>query len=247
MLALPLVLGLAASRGGSPAAWLVVPAMILAFLTHEAWVPLIQRLRAGKEMPAGYSLRRILWGGLYAALATGSFGGALLLAPRDARGALLAVGGAAAGIGLFYGAASSLGEGRRLWIELLGMAGMGLASPMIGAAAGSTPSRPWGAACLAFAYCASSVAYVRAWDSLRGGSPRAAIACVAAHAAIAAGLVLAAVAGPVPWPALLALAPVAIRTAGGLARPPATLRQVGLRELWVAVSFAVIAMAALLA
>ena len=44
------------------------------------------------------------------------------------------------------------------------------------------------------------------------------------------------------WPVgalglLVAFAPVAIRTAWGLARPPRTLRTLGLRELWVALAF----------
>jgi hypothetical protein len=43
-----------------------------------------------------------------------------------------------------------------------------------------------------------------------------------------------------PW-WFLAFAPVVARTVWGLASPPRNLRQVGLREIWVAVSFTVIA------
>ena len=136
MLALPLVLGLALTRGRSAAAWLVPPASVLAFLAHYALVPAIQRAREGKPSPPAWLRRRVVWGCIDLAGSAAAFAGCVALAPAAARPGLLLVAGTSAIAAAAYAAAASLGRGRVLSSELVGMTGMALASPMMAAAAG---------------------------------------------------------------------------------------------------------------
>lgn len=247
MLSLPLLLGLALTGLRGAAAWLVVPAFLLPFLALDALVSVVQRARSGRASPPRYVRRRVAWGSLYLTAATACFAAAVLLTAHHARRSLLSVAilsGIAAAI---YGGAAILGEGRALWSELVGMAGMSLAAPMMAAAAGlPVNGRPMGAAAMAFAYCTSAVAFVRAYDRLPTAR-KAATACVLAHVALLAGLLGLVRAGWVPPWGLAAFVPVAVRTAWGLARPPENLKRLGVRELWVATTFAVLAMVALTA
>ena len=244
MLAIPLVLGLAIGFG-SLAPWLVVLAVLAAFLGHYALVPALQRLRAGKAAPDAWFRARWSWGARYLASAGASFAAALVLAPAAARASVLGLAIAcAAGASVFF-VASVLEVGRALWSELIGIAGMALSAALVAAAGGTVDRRAWSAAAVAYAYSLSSVAFVRAYGARRADPRGAVVRCVAAHAAIAAGLILLwhqhAVAG---W-TIAALAPVVVRTAWGLNRPPPNLRALGRRELVVAVSFVAVAVLSL--
>lgn len=246
MLALPLLLGLALASGRGAAVWLVPPASVLAFLAHYALVPAIQRARERKAMPPAWLRRRVVWGCVYLVGSAGAFAGCAALVPAASRAEMLAVAGASALAAAVYAAASSLGRGRALGSELVGMTGMALASPMMAAAAGRALDRvAFGASAIALGYFLSSLAFVRTYERRLTAPRAAAIACVAIHAALAVALAAAWWAGALPRAWWIAFLPVAARTAWGLARPPANLRALGLRELWVATSFAALAILAL--
>jgi hypothetical protein len=235
MLALPLLLGLSLG-GGRSAAWGVPVAAILAFLAHYALVPLIQRARGGKPGPAEWTRARRTWGAAYLAGAALSFAFSVVLcAQRPPLLVLAAVSGTCAAV---YFVAAAFGSGREIWSELVGMVGMALAAPLTTAAAESLDRRGWTAAAIALAYCLSSVAFVRAYGAMREDRGGSIARCAAAHAAILAGLVLLVLVGGVtPWPLVVLLLPFA-RSVWGFLRPPANLRALGLREMWVAIAVA---------
>lgn len=248
MLSLPLLFGLAMTGPTSGAAWMIVPSVLLSFLAHDALVPAMQRVRSDKASPPGYVRRRAAWGSLYVAAAAACFTAAVLLTEPAARRALATVAILAGIAAAIYGGAAVLGEGRALWSELVGMAGMSLAAPMMAAAAGQgVVGRPLGAAAMAFAYCVSSVSFVRAYDRLPSARLSAVAACVLAHGVLLAGVVAVILADWLPAWGLVAFVPVVARTAWGLARPPENLKRLGMRELWVATTFAALAMASLAA
>jgi hypothetical protein len=94
-------------------------------------------------------------------------------------------------------------------------------------------------------YFLSSVAYVRAYERLRANRQGAIRSCVATHVALAAAFSALAVYGALPrwwWAAFI---PVIARTVWGLAAPPRNVREVGLREAWVAAAFTLLACLAL--
>ena len=247
MLIIPMVLGLAAEGARSGAAWLVPPAIVLAFLAHHAIVPWALRAREGKPPIPGYAARRIGWGAAYLGAASIAFASAVLAADTAARGTLLSIAAASAALAIVYAVASVLGHGRSLVPEIVGLAGVALNGPMVAAAAGPVVDRASvGIAALALAYFLSSVAYVRAYDNIRTRRVAAIGGCVLAHLAIAAGLVAAAGAGAFPRWWWIAFVPVIVRTVSGLARPAGNLRQLGLREAWVAASFTLLASAVLM-
>jgi hypothetical protein len=94
---------------------------------------------------------------------------------------------------------------------------------------------------MALGYFVSTLAFVRAYGRI-DRAPRTAVAgCLAAHVALLAALGWIARQGWLsPWWAV-AFVPVVARTAWGLFRPPPNLKALGLREVWVALSFTVIA------
>jgi hypothetical protein len=242
MLALPLVLGFSLTGARPAAPWWVVPSSVLAFLAHYALVPAIQRARERKGMPADWLRRRLVWGTVYLAGAGIAFAAVVALAPASARPGVLAVGGAGALAAGIFAAASSSGSGRALWSEIVGMTGTALAAPMMAAAAGRPLDRvAFGAAAMALGYFLSTLAFVRSYEGLVRARRAAVRRCLAAHAAIGGALLVAAVFEALPRAWWLAYLPVALRTAVGLARPPANLRALGLREVWVALSFAALA------
>jgi len=246
MLAIPMILGLATGGARSGAPWLVPPATMLVFLAHHAIVPWAQRTLERKPSPPGYTVRRVVWGGGYLAAATLVFACAVLAAAPAARGFFLAIAGAAAALAVVYAMAAILGHGRSIVVEVLGMAGMSLSAPMMAAAAGLPLDRSFfGAAALVLGYFLSSLAFVRAYERLRKERAAAIRACVIAHVAVAVALAAAAFYGALPRWWWIAFVPVVARTVWGLALPPGNIRQVGLREAWVALSFSAIAAAIL--
>jgi len=246
MLVIPMVLGLAAGGARSTAAWFLPPAIVLVFLAHHAIVPWAQRVRERKPALPGYAVRRFVWGTVYLSMALLCFACALFAAGPAARGPFLLVAGVASFLAAVYAVASVLGHARSIVPELVGLVGVSLNGPMIAAAAGRPVDRSsLGIAALALAYFLSSVSYVRAYEKLRAHRRAAIGSCVCAHLAIAAGLVGAAWAGALlPW-WWAAFIPVVVRTASGLALPAGNVRQLGLREAWVALCFTAIAAAIL--
>ncbi|HKQ61704.1 MAG TPA: hypothetical protein VJS92_10450, partial [Candidatus Polarisedimenticolaceae bacterium] len=131
--------------------------------------------------------------------------------------------------------------GRNAVFEVGGLAGLSLSAALIAAAAELRLGPALGAAALAFSYSVSSLAYVRA-QAAAGGRRRAAVlACVAIHGLLAGGLLALAAAGSIPAWSLLALVPIAARTAIGLAGPQRNVVELGRRELWVALAFTALA------
>ncbi len=246
MLVIPMVLGLAAGGWRSAAAWLVAPAAVHVFLAHHAIVPWAQRARERKPSLPGYAVRRLAWGAIYLVGGALFFSCAVLVAGPAARGPFLAIAGVAAGLAAVYAAASVLGRARSIGFEALGLTGVSLSAPMMAAASGQPLDRSiFGAAGLALGYFLSSVAYVRAYEKLRVNRHAAVGWCILAHVALAAALVGLASFGALPPWWWIAFVPVVARTVWGLAFPPGNVRQVGLREAWVAAAFTVLACVAL--
>lgn len=246
MLVIPMLLGLATGGARSAPAWLVPPATVLVFLAHHAIVPWAQRLLEKKPSPPGYAARRLVWGAAYLASAGLVFAGAVLAAAPAARGPFLTIAGSASVLAAVYAVACVLGRGRSIGPETLGLAGVSLSAPMMTAAAGRPLDRTlFGAAALALGYFLSSVAYVRAYEMMRANRQGAIRSCVTAHVALAAALLTLAIYGALPRWWWAAFVPVIARTVWGLAVPPGNVRQVGLREAWIALCFTAIAAAIL--
>jgi hypothetical protein len=244
MLILPLILGSVVAGARLSAAWLLPPAVVLVFLAHYAALPVAQRKLSGDALPEGWAGRRLVWAAIYFVVATLLFAAMVILTPQANRTWLLLICGISVLCGAAYSAASCARAGRLISAELLGMAAMALSAPIMALAAGEPPDmRLCGPPALAFAYSASTLSYVRAYTGLQQGRSGAVYCCVAAHLAILAALALLYFLGGLsPW-WFLPFIPLAARTVLGLARPPRTLRVVGLREIWIAVAFAALAMA----
>lgn len=240
MVSIPIVLGLCATHAASLPAWSTGAATFLAFLAHYAIVPWAARTRVGKPSPPGYAVRRIAWGVVYLAGSVACFAPALLVS--QAQSAVLPIAATSAGLAAVYAAASIVGAGRMLFFEILGMGGMALVAPMMAAAAGHPVSDAiFAPAYLALSYFLSSVAFVRTYDGVKRHERPAIARCLAAQAAIVLGLIVVARLGglvPLWW---LSWLPIVGRSALGVARPPANLRALGVREAWVAVAFTLIA------
>ena len=243
MLAIPLLLGLALTRGRSGAAWWVVPGFLLAFLAQDA---LLQWAHTGRRKPTsrGHLRRTAGWGLAYLSGSAACFLFALWTAPAEARPSVLAVAVPAAVAAAVWGSHSALHRGRALWSELIGMAGMTLAAPLMATAAGM-PVRglPMGAAATAYAYCLSTVTCVRTFERRRAAPRSAAAIDLAAHVVLFAAVALLSRIDIAPPRLPLSLVPVAVRVGAGLAWPPRDLRALGRRELWVASSFTLVALA----
>lgn len=253
MLAIPLVLGLAAAAGAAgPAAppgaapLLLVPALTFLFLSRYAALPAAVRLLEGRPAPPGFAARRFLWTAVYLGASLACLLGALSRTPPGAFAGTLKVAAATTLLGAAQTGLAFAGRGRSLPGELLGMAGLASAAPLIIVASGG----PWGpktlgAGLVAFGYFASSLAFVRAWRARAKGRTGATV-CVAAHVVLGISLAVLWRSGFVPAGAIVAFVPVFARTAWGLRFPPPTIRSLGWREVAVAVAFTGAAAAAFL-
>jgi hypothetical protein len=241
MLVLPLILGFGLAGLRPSAAWLVPVAVILAFLSYYSIVPVIQRMRSKRPPEASALRHRSLWAGIYLTAALIAFGAVYDLTPEWSRPTLLVLAvPAAIGAGV-YTVASALGHGRRVAVELLGMAAMSLSAPIMAiAAAEPFDNHLPAASLLAFTYSAATLAFVRAWGDLKEDRRSAILGCVVAYVVLLAGLGYAAWRGWFAPLLFVAFVPVVIRTVWGLARPPQFLRQLGMREIWVALSFTIL-------
>jgi hypothetical protein len=190
MVILPVLFGAVLAGARVSAAWLVPPSAVLAFLARSAWVPVLQRRMRGKPGPAGWTVPRVFWGSVFAAGAAAGFVAVIAWTPGATRVPMLVTALAAAACGGAYAAAEALGAGRWVGPELVGMAGLALAAPVMALAAGRSPDAGmYAVAGLAFTYFASSLSWVRAFGRLREGRARAVAPCLASHALLAAGLV----------------------------------------------------------
>jgi hypothetical protein len=243
MLAAPLILGLAAARGASLGAWLVVPGLALLFLARYAALPAVQRVVSGKELPARFVSRRALWTSIYVGASVACLAGILALAGPGAP--LLALVVATGALGMLHTALAAFGLDRAIPAELVGMAGLASSAPLVVVASGAPLDREaLGLGLLAFAYSTSALAFVRAWRALASEPLAARWRCLAAHAAIFAGVAAAWRYDFLSTGLALSLTPVALRTVAGLARPPASLRRLGWGEIAVGTAFLGLALAA---
>jgi hypothetical protein len=247
MLILPLVLGGAFVFPNPPvpnAGWLFPPTAVAVFLAHYALVPVIQRRLSRKTAPDDWRRRRLLWGGVYLAVAALLFVLTVVWTAGPTRAPFVRLSVVAAVGGALYFVAACTGTGRLVVTELVGMASMSLAAPLMALAAG-TPigPRPLGASVLAFVYSASALSYVRAYGSGRSSRWRTLRTAGGWHLLLFALVAWVARDGWLPdaWPAVFL--PPLVRLLSGVALPPRNLRALGLREIWVALSYAAIAIA----
>jgi len=248
MLLIPLVLGFAVGRGGSPAALWAAAGMVLLFLARGASIPAAARLLGGRPLPVGYLPRRLAWTAIYTFAAIACFVGVLAKVPSAEREIVVLAAVLPLGLGIAHSVLGLAGRDRALFGEIVGMAGLAAAAPLVAAAAAARLER-WavGAGALALGYFLSSLAFVRAFRRIKetGRLPKG--RCLAAHTGIGAGLVALVALRFLPALALASFVPIAVRTAWGLARPPRNLKILGWREVTVAASFVAIAAAAFLA
>lgn len=204
-LALPLVSALALGRPGA-ASLLLTAGIVLAFVCHEPLVVVLgqrgRRLQGALDRPAR---RRLAAAGL-GALATGGAG--LLLSPAPAR---LAVGPAvvlgAAALALVFVRLEKTTAG-----EIVVSSALAAASAPVALAAGAPPGHAWASAAVWAAAFAAATLPVRAIllrARTKGAVDRRPLAA-AGVAAIAGAAVLAGARGWLPWPAAIAVLPVAL-------------------------------------
>jgi hypothetical protein len=241
MLAIPLVLGLAATGRPGAAALLLVPAMTLLFMSRYAAVPAAVRWVEGRPVPGGY-VPRFSWAALYLGASMACLAAALLSTPPGAFAATLMVGAVTTILGTAQTVLVFAGRGRSIGAELLGMTGLASSAPLL-IAAGGRPldARAAGVGLIPLLYSISSLAFVRAFRRRGKGHGGAFRAALAAHAGLVVLLLVLWRAGWIPAGALLAFVPVFARTVWGMRDPPRTLRALGWREVGVAVVFTGIA------
>jgi hypothetical protein len=239
MLTLPLVLGVVGTGVLRTTTWALVVSCVLAFLAHFALVPVGQRRLAGRVPARSWWVRRGAWGVIYLLAALGAFVLTVTLTPEASVRSLLVVAATAVACATVFGVSSVIGSNRRAWSELIGMVGLSLSPALIALADGAAPTGPtFGPSVLSFAYFVSSLSFVRAYGA---ASKRTTVVALAIHVVLMVGLLIVAAAGWLAPLAPIAFLPLLIRTVWGLARPPASLRALGLREVAVAVSYAILA------
>jgi len=244
MLAIPLVVGSVAAGRPTMASVSIVPAVVLLFLARFAALPAATRLASGRNVPEGYFARRFLWSGIYLAAS-----GALLLVAVTttspaSRGATVATAMMTGVLGTIHAALALVALDRTVWGELIGLTGLACSAPLVISTAGRPmDGRAWSAGILCLGYFVSSLAYVRAYRRRTGrsGERDVLLACVGVHVLVVASAAALWARGWLPAGGAWVHAPVVIRTAWGLARPPASLRAVGWTEMAVASAFLVLA------
>jgi hypothetical protein len=242
MLAIPLLVGLAASGRPVPSSLLILPAMLLLFLARYAALPAATRLAKGRNLPEGYVARRFLWSAIYLAGSGALLLAAVTTAAPSARGATVLMAVVTGVLGTIHAALALVALDRTLWGELIGLTGLASSAALVMAAAGRPlDGRAWSVAALCLGYFVTSVAYVRTYRTRDRGRKHAPVACVVVHVVVLAAWAVLWREGWMPGLAIVAFVPVAMRTAWGLWRPPANVRAVGWTEMGVATSFLVVA------
>jgi len=244
MLVIPLVLGVAAAGALERSSLWAAAAMVLLFLARGASVPAGARFVGRRPLPAGYLPRRLVWTGIYTSGAGTCFAAALAGVTPAARETVVLSAVLPLGLGIVHSVLGLAGRDRSIVGEVIGMAGLASAAPLIVAASGGRLDRQAvGAGAFALLYFVSSLAFVRAFRGIKESGRLEALPCLVAHAGIGVGLVALYGLGFVPATALAAFVPVAVRTAWGLSRPPPNLKVLGWREVAVAGIFLVVAAA----
>lgn len=220
--------------------------MGLLFVSRYAAVAAATRLIDGKRSPQGFIRRRILGSAVGVVMAALIVAAAWSLSAPGTRRGLLAAAALALALGGAHTLLAFFDLDRSVPGELIGMAALATGAPLIVAASGRPlDRRAIAAGLVALLYFATSLAYVRAIRGLWKGNRAPSWRCVAAHAAVAGALGTLAAADFISSSLPAAFAPVYVRTAWGLLRPPANLRVLGWRELGVAALFTLIGAAAL--
>lgn len=246
MLAIPLVLGLAEARTPRSSALLMLPAMLFVYLARSAAVPALSRSREGRRLPSSYLRWRLAWTGLYLGAALACFAASFALADAKARPAMGYAALAPLSLGIVHAALGVAGRERSLVGELIGMAGLASAAPLVVAASGTElGGAALGASGLALIYFLSSLSFVRTFRRIKTRGSQAPAPCVLVHLALLLGLGALFALGWVPAAACLAFVPIGVRTAWGLYRPPRDLRVLGWCEVAVAAAFLLVAVAAI--
>jgi hypothetical protein len=244
MLAIPLVLGLAAARAAAPAAWLVPPALVLVFLSRYAAVGAASRMLDGRKVAEGFFVRRTAWAAIYLGGAGVLLMAAFGLIARERLRDVLPAALATLLLGLLHTVLALTGRDRTLAGELIGMAGLASAAPLVTVVSARPLDRfALGTAFVAFLYSTSSLAYVRAIRALWKGDRKSRARCVFTHAVMAGAILTLVAGGFIPSAVALAFLPVYARTALGLAQPPPDIRALGKREIGVSAAFVVVAVA----
>jgi hypothetical protein len=245
MLAIPLLLGLAASWPPAAPAWLLVPAMALLFLSRHAAMSVASRLLGGKKAPEGFVGRRIRWSVLEIGGATLLIAAAWRLTTPEARRGLLVTAAVAILLAAVHTGLAFFDRDGTVPGRMLGMAALASGAPLIAVAAGRPlDRRAVGTGLVALLYFATSQAYVKAIRGLWKGDRVPRKRCLGAHVAVAYALAMLMARSFIPELVGAAFAPVYARTAWGLFRPPSNLRVLGWREVGVATLFTLIAVAA---
>jgi len=246
MLAIPLLVGLAASGRPVASSLLILPATLLLFMARYAALPAATRLAKGRNLPEGYVARRFLWSAVYLASSGALLLAAVTTAAPSARGATVLMAVVTGVLGTVHAALALVSLDRTLWGELIGLTGLACSAALVMVAAGRPlDGKAWAVAGLCLGYFVTSVAYVRTYRTRDRGKGRAPLACIVVHILVFAGWVALWQQGWLPALGLVAFVPVAMRTAWGLWRPPANVRAVGWTEMGVATSFLVLAALAL--
>jgi hypothetical protein len=247
MLALPLALGIAAAWPPGAAAWLLVPALALLFLSRHAAVSAATRLLDRKKAPEGFLARRVLWAAVYAAGAMLCVAAAWQMIAPSSHDAQFVAAALTLVLGATHAGLAFADRDRTVPGEMVGMAALASAAPLLVAASGQPlDRRAVGAGLAALLYFATSLAYVKAIRGLWKGDREALRRCVVAHTTIVGAIALLVTGGFFTPLLAVAFLPVMARTAWGLASPPTGLRQLGWREVGVAALFAVVAIVSFL-
>lgn len=242
MLAIPLLVGLAASGRPVVSAFLILPAMLLLFLARYAALPAATRLAKGRSLPEGYVARRFLWSLVYLAGSGALLFAAVTTATPSAREATVLMAVVTGLLGTVHAALALISLDRTLWGEMIGLTGLACSAVLVMAAAGRPlDGRTWSVAALCLGYFVTSVAYVRTYRTRNEAKTKAAALCIAVHVAVLVGLALLWREGWLPGLGLVAFVPVVLRTAWGLWHPPTNVRKVGWTEMGVATSLLLLA------
>jgi hypothetical protein len=242
MLAIPLLVGLAASGRPVVSSVLILPAMVLLFLSRYAALPAATRLAKGRNVPEGYVAKRFVWSAIYLSGSALFLLGGVATASPGARRATVLMAVVTGILGTVHAGLALVGRDRTLGGELIGLSGLASSAALVMAAAGHPLDATTGAvAALCLGYFVTSVAYVRAYRTRARGARAAVVACVAVHLGVLIALAALWRGGWLSPLGLVAFVPVAMRTTWGLWRPPRNVRVVGWTEMGVAMSFVVLA------
>lgn len=247
MLAVPLVVGLVASGRPTPAPILLAAGMVLVFMARYAAMPWLVRVAAGKATGPEFAFRRIVWTAVYVGASFSCLLGAIATIETGRRTIVVAAAALPVVLGGTHATAGALGRDRDLVWEIVGMAGLATAAPLLVAAS----DRPLdggaaGIAILVFGYLLTTVFFVRS-QRVAGSKRRGAFwVSTAAHGAVIAAAAVLWKLGWLPGKAAAAPLLLCVRVVWATYRPAGTVRELGWREAAMAVAFTTVVVAGLL-